>query len=255
MIPEFIKHFKDDLKRFEREVIRIEAIPTNRKPLKDEIGVFQSKFLGRPYFPAGRAFPMDEHNRPMLLAAQINFKELPENDILPDDGIMQLFLSGTGWYDDGYEIIYHHEKELTADFIKDFSFISDDDYLEYPIHQVHELLFKKDVDKGGPEDCQFDFVFGENTYWDYYETLTEKQQKELEGYFNSYGHKMGGYASFTQSDPRDYDKDKRSDVQLLQIDMDDNIMFGDAGIAHVFINPDDLMARRFENAYFYWDCC
>ena len=81
------------------------------------------------------------------------------------------------------------------------------------------------------------------------------QQEELEKYFDSDGHKMGGYASFTQSDPRDYNRNQKSGFQLLQIDTDQQIMFGDSGIAHVFINPDDLAVGRFENAYFYWDCC
>jgi uncharacterized protein YwqG len=39
------------------------------------------------------------------------------------------------------------------------------------------------------------------------------------------------------------------------MDTDEHLMFGDSGIAHVFIDPLDLENRQFEKAYFYWDCC
>jgi uncharacterized protein YwqG len=42
---------------------------------------------------------------------------------------------------------------------------------------------------------------------------------------------------------------------LLQIDTDNEIMFGDSGVANVFINEDDLKKKKFDKAYFNWDCC
>ena len=54
----------------------------------------------------------------------------------------------------------------------------------------------------------------------------------MNSYFDASGHKIGSYAEFTQTDPRDYDCEKRADVQLLQIDPDEQIMFGDAGLGH-----------------------
>lgn len=255
MMPEFLARFKDELKKYEREVIRIEATPLGGSPTADQLSVSTSKFLGRPFFSVGEEYPMDKMKKPMLLAAQINFGELPDNNLFPSDGLLQLFLSSTEWYEDGYKIIYRSAEELARDAIEDFSFLSNADYEACPIFQIHALKFRSDMDRGGSEDAQFDCMFEGQDYWEFYEQLPEKHQNDLEKFFDADGHKMGGYAAFTQSDPRDYDRDRRSDVQLLQIDTDEHIMFGDAGIAHVFIHPDDLAAKKFENAYFYWDCC
>lgn len=63
------------------------------------------------------------------------------------------------------------------------------------------------------------------------------------------------YAEFTQSDPRDYNIEQRNDIQVLQIDVDDYIMFGDSGLGHIFISQENLIKKDFSKAYFYWDCC
>ena len=73
--------------------------------------------------------------------------------------------------------------------------------------------------------------------------------------FYSIGHKIGGYAYFTQSDPREYDENKIDDLLVLQIDSDDEIMFGDSGVMNVFLNANDLKTSDFTKAYFNWDCC
>lgn len=137
----------------------------------------------------------------------------------------------------------------------DFSFIREEDYEELPVFKIHELSFQKAKDRGSSGDCQFDFLFGELDYWDFYEQLPEKQQSLFLDYFDASGHKVGGYAEFTQDDPRDYNTDLQDDIQVLQIDVDEHIMFGDSGIGHVFISKENLLKKDFSKAYFYWDCC
>ncbi|WP_245897031.1 DUF1963 domain-containing protein [Hymenobacter nivis] len=44
---------------------------------------------------------------------------------------------------------------------------------------------------------------------------------------------------------------RANDVLLLQLDSDEEIMFSDSGLAHLFISPTALQARRFDQAYFY----
>lgn len=85
--------------------------------------------------------------------------------------------------------------------------------------------------------------------------MPEEQQEELDRYCNNTGHKIGGYAYFTQRDPRNAAAAQANDVQLLQLDSDEQIMFGDSGLVHLFINPTALQERQFDQAYFYWDCC
>ncbi|WP_438870473.1 DUF1963 domain-containing protein, partial [Pseudomonas sp. L1(2025)] len=68
-------------------------------------------------------------------------------------------------------------------------------------------------------------------------------------------HKIGGYASFTQEDPRSYSHQNHT-ILLLQIDSDDDIdsMWGDVGIANFFIRPEDLKKKDFSNVLYNWDC-
>ncbi len=66
------------------------------------------------------------------------------------------------------------------------------------------------------------------------------------------GHKIGGYAYFTQDDPR-----RASDPMLLlfQLDSDErmDLMWGDMGVGHFFIREKDLVARDFSRVLYDWD--
>jgi uncharacterized protein YwqG len=65
------------------------------------------------------------------------------------------------------------------------------------------------------------------------------------------GHKLGGYPNFTQDDARD-----RNDLELLfQLDSDDGVMWGDAGVGNFFITDADLARRDFSRVFYTWDCC
>lgn len=255
MIPDFLKRFETDLKKYERECVRIQARPKNEKLLHDKLNLKDSKFLGKPFFPKDKLYPKDEKSQPMVMAAQLNFEDIPPLEGFPTDGILQLFLSATNWYEDDSAIIYHAKEELSLEPMADFSFLSEEDYDEMPIFKIHKLSFEKGIDRGGSEDSQFDFDFDGDDYWSFTERLNEEQEKLFGEYFNAMGHKIGGYAEFTQSDPRSYNDNQREDIQVLQIDMDKHIMFGDGGLAHIFISKENLVAKDFSKAYFYWDCC
>ena len=254
MIPVFLKDYEVELEKYRREFVKIEAKSLEIEALEDNLGIKTSKFLGIPFYPKSKVYPKDKNGKPMLLTAQLNFEEIPNLPNFPKNGILQLFLSGTGWYDEESKIVYHSRSELEEEFIEDFSFIIEEDYEEMPIQTVHALKFDKSIENGGLEDCQFDFQFGDLDWLDFIESLTDVEGKEFDDYFEASGHKLGGYAEFTQSDPRDYGDRNESDVQLLQIDSEGEIIFGDVGIGHVFIDIESLKNEEFEKAYFTWDC-
>ena len=257
MIPEFLKDYEVELEKYKREFVKIDAKSLEIPALKDNLDKKASKFLGIPFYPKSKIYPKDKNGKPMLLAAQLNFEEIPKLSNFPENGILQLFLSGTDWYDEESKVVYHNKTEIEEEFLNDFSFISEEDYEEMPIQIVHKLKFDKSIENGGLEDCQFDFQFGDLDWLDFIEKLSEKEEKEFDNYFEAGGHKLGGYAEFTQSDPRDYGGSSRNkdDVHLLQIDSEEDIIFGVVGIGHVFINIESLKNREFEKAYFTWDCC
>ena len=69
---------------------------------------------------------------------------------------------------------------------------------------------------------------------------------------------LGGYADFTQTDPRAYEKEKTTLTEcLLKVDScgDYEFYIGDSGILSVLISKEDLEQCRFENAVLDWDCC
>lgn len=255
MIPDFLKKFEKELKKYEREFVEIEAKPLKDNILKDSLDLKESKFLGKPFFPLNKDYPKDSQGNHMIMIAQINFEQVPKMDFFPEDGLLQLYLDKNDWYDDNYKIIYHSKDDLKNSPVTDFSFIKENDYDESPIFKIHKLSFKKSIDRGNSEDSQFDFLFDGESYWDFEESLSDDEQHELFEYFISASHKIGGYGEFTQSDIRENSPDTMEDIQVLQIDVDDEIMFGDSGVAHIFIDKESLIKKDFAKAYFYWDCC
>jgi len=251
MIPEFLEKFKTQIEKYKLETVRISAQPIkNGQTLK----INQSKFLGLPYILKGNSYPSCSDGTPMIMLAQINFTEVPELENYPESGILQLFVHPTNWHDmNNYQIIFHETDN--QEHQTDFSFLTDKLYEESPIYCEHSLTFNTETEYGGREDFRFQMDFDGLDYFNFQETLPKDQQEQMDDLFYIIGHKIGGYAYFTQSDPRDYDEKLKHDVLLLQIDTDEEIMFGDSGVANIFININDLKNKHFDKAYFTWDCC
>lgn len=256
-VPDILKEFSDELIAKQRQVISVTAKPLDCAINFDPLDLKQSKFLGTPFVPEGSIYPMDKSGNPLIMLAQLNFAEIPNLPGFPVEGILQLYVSSTEWWDSSgaEKIVFLTGAEILKPPMEQVPSISLESYEELPIWKVHSLEFNHTIDTGNSEDCQFSVNFGGKDYWDFEESLSEAEKKIFEEYFSPKGHKIGGYADFTQSDPRDYKDSNKNDLQLLQIDTDDEIMFGDCGIGHIFISPEHLAAENLERAYFYWDCC
>jgi uncharacterized protein YwqG len=251
MIPKFLDEFKDELEKFKLESIKIKATPNNGG---NNLTITQSKFLGKPYLPITIEYPKDELGNPMILLAQINFAETPQLENYPTDGILQFYVSSTEWYDmTDYKILFHNTIENECQ--TDFSFLTEKLYEESPIYCEHRLSFEKVIEYGGYEDFRFDMSFNGESYYDFQEKLNEEQKTEMDNILDGTGHKIGGYAFFTQSDIRDNNGKQKDGILLLQIDTDEEIMFGDSGVGNLFINPKSLKEKDFNKAWFNWDCC
>ena len=257
MFPEFLKEFQEGLEQYRLNCIKIIATPVDNN---ETLGFTKSKFSGLPYLPINMNYPVDGNNVPMLLLAQINFEEVPYLSDYPSSGILQFYIS-KDWMDicfgdedyKNYRVIFH--EAVATEYQKDFSFLSPENLMESPVIGEHSLTFSIATEYGGSDDFRFDFEFNGLSLFEYSEQLNELEERQLFDFFQTDGHKLGGYAYFTQSDIRDYDETKKNDVVMIQIDSDDQIIFGDVGVAHFFINADDLRNKNFEKAYFQWDCC
>lgn len=87
-----------------------------------------------------------------------------------------------------------------------------------------------------------------------YPAIENKLTDTLYDRFQNTGHKLGGYAYFTQADPREYKAEWRDRILLFQLDSDNDIMWGDVGVGNFFIRPDDLASLNFTNIIYNWDC-
>jgi uncharacterized protein YwqG len=250
MIPAFLKNFRQQLQEHKLETVRITAEPIAKGKT---LPIKKSKFLGKPFLPANMEYPTNKFGRPLVLLVQINFEEVPPLKSYPKKGILQIFTHDMFWDlgDVYYTYLFH--RNIDQPYRKDFSFLTSDLYENLPIYCEHKLRFSTAIEYGGPKDIRFDFDFNGQSFYDFREELSQSKQKEFDQLFCYGGHKIGGYAYFTQEDPR-YDSSRKDDLLLLQIDSDKKIMFGDAGISNIFISADDLRKKNFNNAHFNWDC-
>ena len=85
------------------------------------------------------------------------------------------------------------------------------------------------------------------------ESIEDELMDNSEG-FTGTGHKIGGYAFFTQTDPRIDEPKFEEYILLFQLDSIGEINWGDAGVGHLFIHPDDLAKKDFSKVVYHFDC-
>ncbi|PSL41038.1 uncharacterized protein YwqG [Planomicrobium soli] len=255
-----------------RKEIEATLKPTIKITTKEEqTTLYQSKFSGLPYLPKTEEHPKDAAGNPMKLLAQINFEELPSNlEDLPKKGILQFFLAaeddvmGLNFDDQteqtNFKVVYHKELLPEGQLVTDFSYQNHSEEEYFPVTNELSLTFNLEHEAVSVADHAFENAFGnldfeeivktedneDITLWEIYaETLTND------------GHKIGGYAFFTQADPREDETYDDYDILLLQIDSEDEagIMWGDSGVGNFFIKKEDLKNGDFSNILYNWDCC
>jgi uncharacterized protein YwqG len=239
--------------------VRIEAKPA------DDLSITESSFGGNPYWPKDMNYPKDGEGNEMLLLAQLNFLEIPHLDGYPEKGILQFFVSADDLYglnfdnrtdQTNFRVIYHEQFD-EANAEQEFANLNDAGFEMVPISKAMRLSFLMQTDYVGSMDVRFQKNFGADVF-SFAQRFGEKDDEvgeELCDNFPCNGHKIGGYATFTQEDPRKQNKEFEEWILLLQIDSQDNdIMWGDVGVANFFIHPDALRRRDFSNVMYTWDC-
>lgn len=247
------------LERWALPCIRIIAKPS------DELFLFDSKFAGYPYWPADQPYPVDSQGQYMYLLAQLNFSQVPKLEGYPDKGILQFFVAGDDMYgfnfdnpadQSNFRVVYW--EGTTATSLGDFHFLDQqksDGGL--PVSRQMALQFALDRDYYSFSDIRFpEEVADEMFADDQPKNGMLPLEEELGDLYPEIGHKIGGYAYFTQYDPRDeLGIDYKDYILLLQIDSELNdICWGDVGVGNFFIHPDDLKRKDFSRVLYNWDC-
>ncbi|MBQ8435194.1 MAG: DUF1963 domain-containing protein [Oscillospiraceae bacterium] len=264
-----IKIFKEIYDETAVECVGIEL--TNEKP-----SIFESKIGGFGYIPHNENFPVDSKGNQLRLLAQIECAKV-EHPYYPKHGVLQFWIMNDDLYgadfdnytkQDTFRIIYYKEidKTVTEDEVKSKYVPNEYDADEslLPFEGEYGIVFEKCLKSGMTErDYRFESIFCEK-----YNSLNPDNpikslydldyDIDLEEHIkNSFGHKIGGYPAFTQTDPRE--NGDTHDFVLFQLDSDfggndDRIMWGDAGIGNFFINSEKLKNCDFSDVIYNWDC-
>ena len=237
----------------------------NRLPEKP----YHSKFGGMPYWPKGKEYPVGKDGKPLYFLAQINFSELPHKlDQYPAEGLLQFFISnddlfGLDFIDKNnpmekylknkknFAVIYHPKISPDSPTEEIKLTLKEEEYLPYTGECAVSLNLVQDT--ASPSDYRFEKITASLGEMD-----DQTADYAYENLADNPSHKVGGYAFFTQDDPRPYSESKDEWLLLFQIDTDENdkieIMWGDSGIANFFIRPEDLKNKDFSKVWYNWDC-
>lgn len=273
----------DELKaEHHKEVIYIKAEKV------DDLSLEESKFGGFPFVPLGGAIPTNAEGNQLALLAQINCAQLPENNMYPSDGWLQVwcledemygFCSDTIQPETNQKVLYipagtqgeplerveamyqpYGDEECPLWFVDDqgaiwgmrLSFTHGQQGITYSDGRFRDLFLDR-WNKRYPEQAVENF-------YDLPDEIFENMVDSHDG--PDCAHQLGGYPYFTQYDPR-YEFDsaelaKYTEV-LFQIDSQFDtkwdLCWGDAGVRNLFISRENLEALDFSDLLYNFDCC
>ncbi len=265
-----------ELAKFSNEILAssMSFIKITPEPTLELLPTRQSKFLGIPYWPIPtQLFPKDIYGNPMRMVAQINLEYIQNivintNISLPKNGILQFFLPQYNYHNQHLNInentnsigIFYHENinlpNLLSEELKEL-------HIKPPSHDFP--VFKESKINFFEESKFCPLIDYYHSDYFYHLILDEINEAELEQFFNSEefdssGCKIGGYAKFSKSDPRNEYYNLDNPWQLLfQIDsINDNnsepiSMWGNNGVGSWFIKKNDLLNLDFSKSIFYCD--
>lgn len=241
-------------------------------------GIFDSKFGGVPYWDLQKHYPQDANGNKLALLAQFNFDKNNVSEPLPTKGMLQFFIRtfdddiyGADFDNptkqDGFRVVYHEtiDTSITESQIKALDIPWDtQSFDDFPLACEIGIVITPTEICMSTADENFSHVFCEiasevlqkdisNT--PYYKILSKEEQKQLLDALPNGGHALLGHPFFTQYDPREDDDVLSAYTTLLfQMDSDEDIIWGDCGVANFFIKPENLKNKNFDDVLYNWDC-
>ena len=240
-----------------------------------EIKITDSKIEGIPYIPKGRKIPTNSKGQQFMVLAQIKGEDLKGLEDFPQEGILQFWILGEDLlgldFDDytnrdGFDVIYYekiedcHSEDEFKEMYNPYKF--DLKYMETliasePCKMKFSLEKQKESFNYELLDNLFKEVLEEESLgFNEKDKLYEEVEKlyDDEFYEEIVGTKCNGFPYFTQWEPRDDEQMKEYDTSLFQIDSGKEVMIGDSGVMHFFINREKLKNKDFSDVFYHWDC-
>ena len=240
-----------------------------------EIKITDSKIEGIPYIPKGKKIPTNSKEQQFMFLAQINCEDLKGLEDFPQEGILQFWILGEDLlgldFDDytnrdGFDVIYYEKIE---------DYYSEDEFKEMYNPYKFDLKYMETLIASEP--CKMKFSLEKQKESFNYELLDnlfkevleeeslgfnekDKLYEEVEKLYDDefyeeiVGTKCNGFPYFTQWEPRDDKQMKEYDTSLFQIDSGKEVMIGDSGVMHFFINREKLKNKDFSDVFYHWDC-
>lgn len=254
-LPAALKPYRKAIEATRRPVIDI-------YPIGAPVDLKASRLGGAPWWPAHRPWPVDNKGAPLFLLLQVNFRETPALAPFPREGLLQLFIGGDLQqfvygcnFDDlrkptGFACVYH--RDLSSPALDNFSFLERAEGYASPLDAPLEPIGL------GSELSSMTMDSSDYRFPDALPDIVDNEDL-LEAYFNwaseeSSAWRLGGYPTFTQSDPRENPNFAGLDFTLATIDTSDGVMWGDSGAGQFLMNEKDLAAGDFSRVVYNWDC-
>lgn len=272
----------DKVMRIAEEMNRRTACEHYRLTLNEERepSITGSKIGGRPYWPADKEYPLDKDGKPMLMLIQVNCAEAGLKAPLPEQGMLQWFISINpelmygcrGNFDEtgeGFRIAYHETIEGDSSCPNVPTHDTVDDMLT-PVKREVAIDVVTETTAISVNDSHFNDLFFEvvkdltgeshnGMMWYQYLENDDSLYLEQNMGMKAPRHQMLGFPAFEQEDARRNPSLHDTllfqlDSQFSPIDRKELVMWGDMGNGFIFINRDDLAARDFSRPYYCWDC-
>ena len=240
-----------------------------------EMKITESKIEGIPYIPVGGKIPVNSEGKQFMFLAQINCEDLKGLEDFPQEGILQFWVLGSDHFGkdfdnptnrDGFEVIYY---EKIVDCYSENEFKKMYNPYKFDLKHMEILIasepckmkFSLEKQKESFNYELLDNLFKEvleeeNIGFNEKDKLYEEVEKlyDDEFYEEIVGTKCNGFPYFTQWEPRDDEQMKEYDTSLFQIDSGKEVMIGDSGVMHFFINREKLKNKDFSDIFYHWDC-
>ena len=246
----------------------------------NSLNLTDSKFGGLPYISTDSDTPKDSNGNQLALLAQINCSELPENTLYPKDGLLQFWISRNDDFglDNKKDYCVKYIKDIEDNITKEsilnkYKLLNEENSDEYSPFNKKNTSFALKFEKGISTITSTDFLFEDIALKTIHELFPDENIKDLYDdlerdvfdtlfrAFNGVNHAIGAYPTFTQWDPRNPEDKDAYGVTLLQVEShwnndpnNNEIMWGDSGVANFFINKEKLEHLNFEDVLFNWDC-
>ena len=96
-LPESLRSFNEKFLPTRRNFIRIKT------KTETPIAPWNSAIGGIPYWLKADTYPTNREGKPLLFLIQINCSELPDSSILPNNGLLQVFINDDDLYGVNFE--------------------------------------------------------------------------------------------------------------------------------------------------------